>query len=615
MRLMSPAILWLLIPWLALMFTWLGVERRARAHMARFASPALLRILIRGANASRRRNRFICLWLAIFFGIMALSRPQIGNREETIPSEGLDLVFLLDVSNSMLTEDVVPSRLKKAKHIIRNFVERLSGDRVGIVAFAGSAYPAVPLTTDYEFLGQTLEILDENSVANQGTDLAKGLQVSLDLLARGSMFDGDDDAKAAQDRGSRVIVIVSDGEALEGNEMKLVPRVKELGTRVYSIAVGSLKGGAVPVRDEQGYLRGYKKDVLGNMIHTKLESANLEAIASKTGGKFYIASANEGEVEEILNGLSSLERAQGGGRKVVVFDEVYQYPLFVAVALLLFMLFLREGVEKSASRVESVQNKGAAASLAVFVIFFCGYLALASQSAFAAAKSLEEYRDTKKGLRSYADQDFAGAVREFTEAQAQNPDSPTHHRNLGDALLKAGSPEAAIREFEQATKAPTVDPLERAKNAYNLGRAYDMQGQHERALQSFQDGLATLLKNPGKSDVEVELRLKRALEVSQQRKQQQDQKQDQKQNQGEKDQKKDQSQEQGDKQKQAQDQQQKKDGPTRQGQKRQFKGEKLTEEDAKRLLQQMTEQEKKSQQRVMRNKTNRPKGEKNQKDW
>lgn len=572
MRFLAPQIL-NYIPLLLLgPIAWYFFERRAAEKLRLFASPQLLVTLIGGRTFERRRAKVALLFFASVFALLALARPQVGMHEEVVQSQGLDLAFLLDVSNSMLTEDTVPSRLKKAKHIIRNFVDRMSGDRVGVVAFAGSAYPAVPLTADYDFLRQTLEILDENSVSNQGTNLARALQVGADLLVRGGLND--------EVEGSRVLIVLSDGEAQEGDEAALAPKLKELGVRVFTIGVGGLKGAPIPLRDPSGYMRGYKKDQSGNIIATRLETKSLEAIASKTDGKFYVASANEGEVEEILSELSSMDRVSGAGRRVVVYDELFQYPLGIAVLLLLVMLLLAD-----VKRVKPL--------VAALV-----FLVAANASA---ASNMNEYSNTRRGVEAYGEKDYAAAIQHFGKAQAANPDSAANHLNLGDALLKSGSAEGAAAEFGQVTK--SKDGNEAARGAFNLGKAYESQKNPEMALRAYQEGLARLQSSP-KPDSEVEQRLKRALEQAQQQKQQQQQKDDKQQNDKDgkpKDQKEDQKKD-----------QQKYEIPK---QKPKFKHEKLSENDAKGVLKQMQEQEKKTQQRVMRGKTGKPKNDKNGKDW
>lgn len=583
MRFLAPQVLWVLLPMGFLPVAWHLLEKNAKKNLARFASPSVLPALVKNVDFGRRRLRFVLGFLALVFAVLALARPQMGTREETIPSEGLDIAVLLDVSNSMLVEDIVPSRLKKAKHLINTLVGKLSGDRVGVVAFAGSAYPAVPLTTDYSFIAQVLDTLDETAIAHQGSNVSRAVQTGMELLVRGGVNEQEANVEQPEDMATRVMILISDGEATEGEEQGLVKQLKEKGIKVFSIGVGSSKGGPIPLRDQLGYLRGYKKDQGGNMVHSKLETANLEGLASKTGGKYYNASSNEGEIDEILGRMSSFDRTAGEGRRVIVYEELYQYPLALAVALFLLMLFMRE------SRV----LKAAAAAAVVLVL---------SAGQAQAATSITEYDETRKGMKAYEEKDYAGAVQHFGKAQASDPDSTVHSMNLGDALLMSGAPEAAVGEFEKVAK--SKDPAEAARGLYNLGRAHEAAKNPEKALQAYQRGLDRLRESGQAVDPEAEMRIKRALERTGQGgggggddQQQADNKQDKDKKQGE--------------QKDKSDNQQYQIARR----KPQFKPEKLTESDAKRIIQQLQEQEKKSQQRVMRSKTPKPKSDNPEKDW
>ncbi len=580
MRFQSPQALWLLFPLFLSPFFWKWLDVRARRAFQKFLSFEMAPSLLKGFSPGRRRARFGLLFLAALFGVLALARPQMGTREETMKSQGLDVVFMLDVSNSMLTEDALPSRLVKAKHMIRGFLDRLSGDRVGIVAFAGSAYPAAPLTTDYDFVRQTLEILSERSIANQGTDPSKALKVGVELLERGGVNEDETPGEPAP-AGGRVIVALSDGEDQVGKEAEYARELKKRGIVVYTIGIGSLKGGPIPVRDEGGSLRGYKRDRPGGMVLSRLESRSLEAIAAASGGKFYPASSNEGEVDEIIGTVSGMERAGGTERKLVVYDELFQYPLTAAILFFLIQLFMSE-----------------ASAVATAAVLFLELLALTNPRR--ADASIREYRDSKEGVHAYRENDYPEAVRRFGNAQADNPDLPVHHMNLGDALLKAGSPEGAAREFEQAFK--SRDANEAARGAFNLGKAFEAAENHEQAIRSYQQGLNRLLdgtEKGEKADPEVVERLKRALQKAQSQKQQKKEGKD----------KKDGGQDQKDKEK-------KKEEPKQYSTpKPKFKPEKLTESDAKRILKQLQEQESKTQVRVMRAKTGKAQDAKTEKDW
>ena len=237
MRFFAPQMLILIFAWAVIPFAVLIAMKTALKQIEKAFSKPMIEKLTIGLSKPKQKTKFILIWIATLFFILALARPQMGVHEEAMPSQGLDLVFLLDVSNSMLTEDIVPSRLKKAKHIIRNFVEKFSGDRAGIVAFAGSSYPAVPLTTDYEYIKQNLEVIDEKIIKNQGTDFKKAFETGLAMLDRGGLNDAEIDKET--NSHSRVMIVLSDGENNEGEEQSVYPQLKKKGIVAYSIGIGS----------------------------------------------------------------------------------------------------------------------------------------------------------------------------------------------------------------------------------------------------------------------------------------------------------------------------------------------------------------------------------------
>lgn len=594
MRWGAPDSLWYLIPWALMPLAWFALERRARRRLEAFVSSALLNRVLTARAGRRRGLSFALLWCAVGMALVALARPQLGSREEELKSQGLDLVFALDVSNSMAAEDVVPSRLKKARHLIRSFLERMSSDRVGIVAFAGSAVPVAPLTSDYEYLRQLLETVDQSSISNQGTNIYSALSVSLGLIDRGAV--NGEEADDGDRPPSRAIILISDGEDNEGEESKLAAKLKKAGIRVYSIGVGSLKGGPIPMRDGNGQLMGYKKDQAGGMVVTKLEMKALESVARSAGGKALVASVDEAEVDEILSDMLTLTRGEGASRKVIIYDEVYQYPLAAALALLIAMLTL---------------SQRAAGAAAVFAFI----LAAAGSSEAHAARTWEEYQAAEKGVKAYGEGDFADAVNRFGKAQAETPDSTVNSFNLGTALLRSGSPQQAVPELEKSVG--DADPVAAARGAYNLGRAFDGQSDHEKAMGAYQKGLERLedlrAREGGKLSgeaAETHLRLKRALESAEQKQQSKSQ-----QGEGQDKDKKGGDGSQGDNQDDKEGQQKdQKDGEGEDKkkpeekkykipkEKQKFKAEHLSEQDAKRLMQQLKEQENQTQQKLRRQK-------------
>jgi Ca-activated chloride channel family protein len=580
MRFGEESMLWCLVPWILALPLWIVLGRRALAAFHRFVGPSVADRVVVGRSVKRARLRFALIWVSVLFAIFAAARPQLSAREETVKSEGLDLVIALDVSRSMATEDVVPSRLKKAKHIIKGFLERMSSDRVGIVAFAGTAVPIAPLTSDYDYLRQILETVDETTISNQGTDIFEALTQAKKLIERGGVGDQSAGADAPP---SRAVIVLSDGEDTVGREKELGAVLKKSGIRVYSIGVGSLKGAPIPLRDDHDNLTGYKKDQGGTVVISKLASAALEAAAAAGGGRYYASSAGETEVDEILAELLTMDRTGGQSRKVLVFEEVFQYPLVVAVALALLFLILSERV----------------AAVALVALFF---------TTQAQATGVQEYLETRQGVKAFEKGDLPAAAEHFGSAQGSNPESKVNDYNLGTALLKAGSVDGAIPNLERGTG--DGDSLLGARSAYNLGRAWEQQQDHEKALQAYQAGVDRITElrkqGPLKPDAEETLkRLRLALETAEQKKQQQkqdggegkDQKQKQdQQGQNNKDQ---QGKDKDNKDGQGKDEKKKYEMPK---DKQQFKASNISEQDAKRLMQQLKEQENQTSKRIQKQK-------------
>jgi hypothetical protein len=556
-------VLWNLLPvcglFAALWYLW----RRHDQALRKAFGDRMVRTLLAGYSPKTRNRKTFVAASAGLFLLFALARPQMGSHQELVPSVGLDLVFLLDVSNSMLTEDVVPSRLKKAKHVIRKFMDQLSGDRLGIVAFAGSAFPAVPLTSDYEFVNHALESIDERSVGNQGTSFAAAVRVGIDLLTRGGVNKEDTDSAA------NVMIVLSDGESHVGAESELKTELNKRGILVYTIGVGTSQGGPIPLRSAEGQMQGFKRDSSGTPVHTKLEPAALREMAKIGRGTYYEASADEAEVLTIVEQLRAANRSEHGGRKVTIYEELFQFPLALALVLIL----------------ASVLWPSAAVMTAVFLI-----------SPYLHASSLQEYQKTEEGKKLYQAEDYSGAAARFAEAQAANPDSPRAQFNLGTALLKSSKSQEASTELERAAKG--MDGIDSAKAHYNWGRALQEAGDTTGALSAYQKGLEQLMR-PNSADPEVAVRIKRAMEQSSSQKQGQNE---------EKEKKPDQSDQKNENQNQ--DQNKKYQAP-----KPKFKGEKLDERDAKRILKQLKEQESKTRRQLMRQKSGKPDRENNGKDW
>ncbi len=314
-------VLWL-IPVFLVFFLWVSKLRQRSLEL--FGESHLVTKLSRTVSRRRQRVKMALILLILLFLGIAIARPQIGTHAVPVKTEGIDLVFALDTSLSMLAEDIKPNRLERAKHEIAALMDKLHGDRVGIVIFAGTSFIQCPLTFDYSAAKLFLDAVDTNSISVPGTALEEAIYTSIRAFEN------------SLGETSKVIIFLTDGESHEGDSMKATEEAEKRGIKVYTIGIGSQKGEPIPIRDEQGNLIGYKKDNDGNIIMTKLDQLTLEKISVLTDGQFYRVSSGGIELEKIYADISRMEKTLQDERLVMHYEEQYQY--FVGIALVLILV-------------------------------------------------------------------------------------------------------------------------------------------------------------------------------------------------------------------------------------------------------------------------------------
>jgi len=323
MRFAEPMFLWglLTLPLFALLFVYAFHRRKKLA--ARFVSLSMLPKLSTSVSPWRRLAKVTILLFAIAFLFVALARPQWGRKMEHIERRGLDLVLLQDISLSMLAEDIKPNRLTRSRHEISAFLESLSGDRVGLVAFSGEAQVMVPLTLDYGTVQMMLKELTPGWLM-PGTNLEKAIRKGMDLY------------KNSGSGGQySVMILMSDGEELEAAAVNAAKEAAEMGIRIYTIGIGSREGVPIPVPSKNGEV-AYKKDMQGNIVTTRLEDGTLQEIASVTGGLYFYASPGEFQLQKVLTEIASLEKKEQASDRMENYQDRYQ--IFLGLAALLFLI-------------------------------------------------------------------------------------------------------------------------------------------------------------------------------------------------------------------------------------------------------------------------------------
>ncbi len=316
-----------LIPVLALAF-WYLARRRGRL-LEQFAGKALHPVLLPTYSRGKGALRGSIWLLALTFLLVAASDPQIGTKLETVKQTGIDIYIVLDVSLSMQAQDIQPSRLEKAKLEISNLIQRLHGDRIGLIVFAGEPFVQFPLTTDYSAANLFLDAAGVSTVPDQGTAIAAAMNLAV------KSFD-------YTSKTEKAIVIFTDGEDHEGDITQAIDNAKKNHISVYTIGLGSPDGVPIPVYDDKGQQIGFKKDNKGNVVLTKLDASTLQRIASETGGRYFQGANGRDELEIIYNDLSKIKKTEFGEKRVTDYEDRFYYFLAPAILLLLLEFFMSE---------------------------------------------------------------------------------------------------------------------------------------------------------------------------------------------------------------------------------------------------------------------------------
>lgn len=272
--------------------------------------------------------KLIVMVLALAGLIMGLVNPKIGTKMETVKREGIDIVFAMDVSKSMLAEDIAPSRLQKSKQLVSQIINQLGSDRIGIVAYAGSAFPVLPITTDYSMAKMFLQTMSPDMVSSKGTSLDEAIQLS------STYFD-------EKSKTSKLLILISDGEDHSEGAQAAAEEANKLGMRILTIGLGTEQGATIPLKNN-GVLQGYQKDREGQVVVTKLNPESLMTIAKTAKGE-YINGANTKEVLEFIkNTLNHIQKTEFEATQMANFQSQFQWFLGFAFVLLFADVFLLE---------------------------------------------------------------------------------------------------------------------------------------------------------------------------------------------------------------------------------------------------------------------------------
>lgn len=324
-----------LIPILVVLFLFNLVWKRKK--QAQFSDLELFKKLSPEKSTFKPVLKIVVLSLAFACLVIALVNPKMGTKMETVKRQGIDIVFALDISKSMLAEDIAPNRLEKTKQLVSQIINELGNDRVGIVGYAGSAYPVLPMTTDYGIAKMYLQSMNTDMVSSQGTAINDALKLSVDYF----------DIKET----SKLIILVSDGEDHGVGADEAIAMAKDKNVRIFSIGMGTEKGAMIPIKDNRGNIISYKKDQNGDNVITKMYPETLKSISDKTKAKYINGSNTKEVVEAVKSQLDKIEKTEFESQQIADFESQYQWFLGLGFLLLLVDIFL---LEKKTSWVQKL---------------------------------------------------------------------------------------------------------------------------------------------------------------------------------------------------------------------------------------------------------------------
>jgi len=427
--------------------------------MARFARPELFKRLLPDVSRARQVLKAVFLLVAVALVVVSLARPRYGYEWEDIKRKGVDIVVVLDLSTSMLAEDVDPNRLERAKRELSDLLDMLEGDRLGLVAFAGTAFVQCPLTVDYRAYRLFLDQMDPNMMPVQGTDLGAAIATAVQTF---------DEEKLS----SKAIILISDGEDNEGLGLQAAEVAAEQGVKIFAIGIG----GEDPVPFPDPVRGGNKRDGYGALVKTSFDEVGLKKIALATGGGYERSQSGDLDLEaiykqDIKQGMEAYEIATSRSQN---WRERYQWPLGLALLLLVLESLLPE-----------VRRRGS--MLPLVALALAGSLA-APAPALAAWRNPFAPSPIREGLRAFDDGEFGDALSHFHRAQLDRPDDRRLEFNIADSYFRLGDYARAEQSFGRVLSLGGDDRLA-GRSYYNLGNTLYFQGRLAEAIDAYEKAL------------------------------------------------------------------------------------------------------------------------------
>ena len=304
-------------------------KRKKALDSKKLASEAALARITQNLNPRKRVFRLILMVTALFFFLIAAAGPEIGGKLVEVKRNGIDLIIAVDCSASMDTQDIKPSRMIKAKDSLSTIINKMQGDRIGIVAFAGIAFVQCPLTLDYSAAKMLLSAIDTRLIPKPGTALGAAIRAAIKSFPE-------------KERKHKALILLTDGEDHDSDPLGAANEAKKEGVRIYTVGIGNPEGEPIPVKDAKGNFVEYRKDSNGQTVMSKLDEMLLQKIALETGGRYFRATGSDTELDRIYEDISGMEKKELKSTTYIKYENRYQYFALIALLLLLAEMFISE---------------------------------------------------------------------------------------------------------------------------------------------------------------------------------------------------------------------------------------------------------------------------------
>ena len=436
----APIWLWALVILPLLVLLYAQAERGSAIKLREFVSPRLLSQLAGNVDRVRRAIRFALVLLALALAILALAKPRWGYTYEDVKRRGLDLLFAIDTSRSMLSNDVAPNRLERVKLAAQDLITELQGDRAGLIAFTGRAFLQAPLTIDYDAAVESINDLDTKTIPEGGTNISEAIALATQTFGKSAI-------------GNRALIIFTDGEELSGDAVNEAKKAADAGVKIFTVGVGTAQGSLIPVEGQSE--AGFVKDARGQVVKSKLDENRLREIAQATGGMYFHLESGPQTMRQLYaDGLSKLKTAEIDARLSSRPIERYEWPLAGAIVALIASLFINDRKRAQTPRRSRVKREMLVAASLLFL---------------AAAKV-----DAVSGIDLYNKGQYEDAYAQFQRDLQHNinpADLPKMQFDAGVAAYKLRNYDKALEAFSQSL----VDrsPRLQEKSRYNLGRTLE----------------------------------------------------------------------------------------------------------------------------------------------